>query len=53
VPVVIAPRGDRVLYLAGQSQSALWEAVIGDTGLSGQRRLLDATKGLRIDQAAW
>jgi len=53
MPVVIAPRGDWVLYLAGQSPSALWAAAIGNAGLSGQHRLLRAAKGLRIDQAAW
>jgi hypothetical protein len=53
MPVVIAPRGDWVLYLAGQSPSALWAAAIGNSGLSGQHRLLQGTKGLRVDQAAW
>jgi hypothetical protein len=53
MPVVIAPRGDWVLYLAGQSPSALWAAAIGKTGLSGQHRLFAGTSGLRIDQAAW
>jgi len=53
MPVVIAPRGDWVLYLAGQSPSALWAAAIGNSGLSGQHRLLHAAKGLKVDQAAW
>jgi len=53
MPVVIAPRGDWVLYLAGQPASALWAASIGSAGLRGQHRLLHAPKGLQIDQAAW
>jgi hypothetical protein len=53
MPVVIAPRGDWVLYVAGQSPSALWAAAIGNSGLSGQHRLFAGTRGLRVDQAAW
>jgi hypothetical protein len=53
MPVVIAPRGDWVLYLAGQSPSALWAAAIGNSGLTGQHRLFAGTNNLRVDQAAW
>ena len=53
LPVVIAPRGDRVLYLAGHAPPVLWAATIRNGRLTGQHRLLTGTSRFGLDQAAW
>src|SRR6266700_1953348 len=53
MPVVIAPRGDRVLYLVGHTPPALWAAAIKNGRLTGQHRLLTDTSEFGVDQAAW
>jgi len=53
LPVVIAPRGDFVLYLAGHSPPVLWAAAIGDGRLTGQHRLFVDTGRFGVNQAAW
>src|SRR6266567_868301 len=53
MPVVIAPRGDGVLYLVGQTPPVLWAAAITNGRLTGQHRLLTDTSRFGFDQAAW
>lgn len=53
LPVVIAPRGDRVLYLAGHAPPVLWAATIRNGRLTGQHRLLTGTSSFGLDEAAW
>ena len=53
MPVVIAPRGDGVLYLVGQTPPVLWAAAITNGRLTGQHRLLADTSRFGFDQAAW
>jgi hypothetical protein len=53
MPVAIAPRGDRVLYLVGHGPPVLWTADIEGGRLTGQHRLLTDTSKFGLDQAAW
>jgi hypothetical protein len=53
MPVVIAPHGDRVLYLVGHTPPVLWTAAIGNGRLAGQHRLFADTSKFGVDQAAW
>ena len=53
LPVVIAPRGDRVLYLAGHAPPVLWAATIRNGRLTGQHRLLTGTSSFGLGEAAW
>jgi len=53
MPVVIAPRGDRVLYLVGHTPPVLWVAAIRNGRLVGQHRLLTDTSRFSFDRAAW
>jgi len=53
MPVVIAPRGDFVLYLVGHTPPALWAAAIRNGRLTGEHRLLTDTSEFGVDQAAW
>lgn len=53
MPVVIAPRGDRVLYLVGYTPPELWAAAIRNGHLTSQHRLLTDTSRFGLNQAAW
>ncbi len=53
MPVVIAPRGDRVLYLVGHTPPVLWVAAIRSGRLTGQHRLLTDNGKFGLDQVAW
>jgi hypothetical protein len=53
MPVVIAPHGDRVLYLVGHAPPVLWTAAIRNGRLTGQHRLFADTAKIGVDQAAW
>ena len=53
MPVVIAPQGDRVLYLVGHTPPVLWTAAISNGRLAGQHRLFADTSKFGVDQAAW
>src|SRR5262249_50075487 len=52
LPVVIAPLGDRVLFLVGHTPPALWAASIRHGRLTNQHRLLTDTRKFGVDQAA-
>jgi hypothetical protein len=53
MPVVMAPHGDRVLYLVGHAPPVLWTAAISNGRLTGQHRLFADTSKFGVDLAAW
>src|SRR5579859_2384623 len=53
MPVVLAPRGDFVLYLSGHTPPVLWAAAIRNGRLTGQHRLFADTREFGVSQAAW